>query len=77
MWIENNNKIINQFTFRDFKSAIMFVNKVAEIAERLGHHPDIEIFDYKKVKISSSTHSESKVTGRDWQLATEIDKINI
>jgi 4a-hydroxytetrahydrobiopterin dehydratase len=54
--------------------AIAFVNKVAEAAELANHHPDIAI-NYSQVSISLSTHSESGVTQKDFQLAEVIDKI--
>ena len=51
------------------------MNRVGEIAERMQHHPDIGIKDYKKVIVSTTTHDEGKVTDKDRELAAEIDKI--
>ena len=58
----------------DFAKAIEFVNKVAMLADKAGHHPDITI-NYNVVGINLSTHSESGITERDFELARQIDQI--
>jgi 4a-hydroxytetrahydrobiopterin dehydratase len=63
-----------KYTFKSFMPAIGFVNKIADAAEKAGHHPDITI-NYSLVTISLSTHSEGGVTDKDFQLAQEIDQI--
>jgi 4a-hydroxytetrahydrobiopterin dehydratase len=73
-WSLSGNAIHRKFTFKSFKPAIAFVNKIAEAAEQANHHPDITI-NYSLVGISLSTHSESGVTPKDFQLAEVIDKI--
>ncbi len=52
--------------------AIGFVNRIAQAAEKAGHHPDITI-NYNVVSIALSTHSEGGVTEKDFELAKEID----
>jgi 4a-hydroxytetrahydrobiopterin dehydratase len=74
-WKVKDNLLVKEFEFKDFKKAIEFVNYVAEIAEQENHHPDILIYSYKKVKISLFTHSENKITDKDYYLAEKIDKI--
>lgn len=77
-WVEENNALQKTFEFQDFKEALVFVNRVGEIAERIRHHPDIGIKDYKKVIVSTTTHDDgSMVTTKDKELAAEIDQINI
>ena len=73
-WCYSGNAIHKKFAFQSFMSAIAFVNKIAEAAERANHHPDITI-NYSQVSISLSTHSEGGVTQKDSQLANTIDKI--
>jgi 4a-hydroxytetrahydrobiopterin dehydratase len=73
-WALSGNAIHKKFTFKSFMPAIAFVNKIAEAAEQANHHPDITI-NYSLVGISLSTHSESGVTQKDFQLAEAIDKI--
>ena len=73
-WSLAGNAIHKKFTFKSFMPAIAFVNKIAEAAEQANHHPDITI-NYSQVGISLSTHSESGITQKDFQLAEAIDKI--
>lgn len=62
--------------FKDFAEALRFVNKVGAIAEAEGHHPDISIFSWNKVKISLSTHAIGGLSDNDFILAAKIDAIN-
>ena len=73
-WIEQENKLSREFSFKDFKKALDFTNKIAKIAEELNHHPDILIHNYNKVTITSYTHTNNKVTEKDYQLADQINK---
>lgn len=73
-WDIEGTNIIKEFEFRDFKSALEFVNKIAEIAERHNHHPTI-LFDYRLVRITLTTHSEKGLTEKDFEFAKEVDKI--
>ncbi|SES44539.1 4a-hydroxytetrahydrobiopterin dehydratase [Actinokineospora terrae] len=60
--------------FADFATAIRVVNRVAELAERADHHPDIDI-RWNKVTFRCSTHTVNGVTAKDTALATEIDGV--
>ena len=75
-WQYQNNQIEKEYSLKDFKSALSFVNKLGEEAERMDHHPDINIHSYNKVKITLSTHSEGGVTGKDFNLAEKIENLN-
>ena len=72
----DNKKIKREFAFRNFKEAISFVNKVAEIAEREGRHPDMHIF-YNRVVIELSTHAIKGLSENDFIMAAKIDTINL
>lgn len=74
-WNKETEKITKEFTFENFKEALAFVNQVGELAESMDHHPDILVHSYKKVTISLTSHSEGKVTDKDHELASKIDKI--
>ena len=75
MWIEENNKLIKHFSFKDFISAFSFLSKVALISEKLDHHPEI-INVYNKVTIKLSTHDiGNKVSKKDYDLAKAIDEL--
>ncbi len=71
---ESNIKIKREFIFKDFKQAMEFVNKVAEIAEDQGHHPDLNI-SYNKVQIELSTHFIGGLSENDFIVASKIDHI--
>ena len=71
-WSHAGKALHKRFGFKSFMPAVGFVNRIAEAAERAGHHPDITI-NYNAVSISLSTHSEGGVTEMDFQLAKEID----
>ncbi len=73
-WLEISGKLTRTFEFPDFAGAMVFVNKVATLAEELDHHPDFHI-DYKKVTLELTTHSEGKVTAKDRELAERIDEL--
>jgi 4a-hydroxytetrahydrobiopterin dehydratase len=75
MWIEENNKLVKHFSFKDFISAFSFLSKVALISEKLDHHPEI-INVYNKVTIKLSTHDMgNKVSKKDYDLAKAIDEL--
>ena len=64
------------FAFKDFSEALLFVNKVGEIAESQNHHPDIAIENYNHVRIATTTHDEGNVvTEKDYKLAGAVDTI--
>jgi len=62
------------FTFPDFRQALDFTNRVGEIAEREGHHPDI-FLTWGKVEITIWTHKIDGLTESDFILAAKIDQI--
>ena len=75
-WEEENNTLIKDFKFKGFNQAVEFVNKVAELANKADHHPDILIHGYSNVEIRLTTHSElSKVAQKDHDLAEQIDNL--
>ena len=74
-WKYENNQIVKEYELNDFKSALSFVNKIGEEAEKMDHHPDILLHSWNKVKITISTHSEGGVTGKDFSLAEKIETV--
>ena len=66
--------IKKEFLLKNFLKAIEFVNKVAEIAENEGHHPNIYIY-YNKVDIEIYTHAIKGLHKNDFILAAKIDNI--
>jgi len=74
-WRLENGALTRSFSFSDFLEAMSFVNSVAAIAERAGHHPDIDI-RYNKVNLALSSHDAGGITERDFSLAAEIGGID-
>lgn len=63
-----------EFQFRDFAEALAFVNRVAELAEREKHHPDVEI-RWNTVTLRWWTHVADAVTDRDYELAARSNDL--
>lgn len=69
-----NGEIFKTYTFKDFVDSMQFVNKVADIAEELGHHPDI-LITYNKVKLSVVTHDAGGLSELDFKLAARTNSL--
>ena len=75
MWQETEQGLYRKFEFKDFKQAFAFMTKVAEIAEKEQHHPRWTN-EWNKVEIWLNTHDAGdKITDKDRDLATAIDKL--
>jgi 4a-hydroxytetrahydrobiopterin dehydratase len=72
--IINDHHIVRNYKFPDFKSALAFVNRVGELAEQQGHHPDI-LLGWGKVEITIWTHAVDGLTESDFILAAKIDQV--
>ena len=72
-WIQEGKAIRKQFELEDFTQAMEFVMHVAEIAEELDHHPDIDI-RFNQVTVSCSTHDEGGLTIKDFELAARVEE---
>jgi 4a-hydroxytetrahydrobiopterin dehydratase len=73
-WKLEGKEIVRHSQFPDFAAAMVFVNQVAEKAEKAGHHPDIDI-RYNKVRLALVSHDKGGLTQRDMKMAREIDSI--
>lgn len=74
-WKQAGDAIQKQYIFPDFKAAMFFVNTVAGLAEKAGHHPDVTI-NYNRVTLSLSTHDAGGITGKDFDLAGRIETVS-
>jgi 4a-hydroxytetrahydrobiopterin dehydratase len=63
-----------EYDFKNFKEALNFTNRIGEIAEREGHHPDISL-SWGKVVIKLATHKISGLTESDFILAAKCDEV--
>lgn len=73
-WKLEGNAIKKEYKRKDFVDTIGFVSKIALLAERADHHPDL-LVQYNKLNITLSTHSEGGVTEKDLNLAGEIEQV--
>ncbi len=73
-WKRKNEWLVKTFEFRDFNEAVAFLVRVAMLAEKMNHHPDISL-SWNKVKVKLTTHSEGKITQQDLEMAEKIDKL--
>ena len=73
-WQVQAGELVRTFHFEDFRAAMRFVNRVAEVAEEAGHHPDIDI-RYNRVRLALVTHDAGGLTNKDFHLAAQTDKL--
>jgi len=71
-WERGGEQIRKKYNFDDFKAAMAFANRVAELADAADHHPDI-LIQYSKVTLTLSSHDVKGLTDRDFNLARSID----
>ena len=75
LWqVVNDHHVIRKFEFPDFRKALAFVNRVGEVAEQQGHHPDI-LLAWGRAEVTSFTHKIDGLTESDFILAAKIDKL--
>lgn len=72
--VTNSHHIHREFRFPDFKLALEFVNRVGELAEEQGHHPDI-LLAWGKAEITLWTHKIDGLTESDFIMAAKIDRL--
>ena len=70
----DDHHLTRTFKFKDFAEALAFVNRVGEVAEELGHHPNIS-FTWGRVTVESHTHKIDGLHQNDFILAAWIDRL--
>lgn|ERR1035437_2683483 len=73
-WARKGESLVKTFSFPTFMKGIGFVDRVAAAAEKMNHHPDLDI-RYNKIAVTLSTHSAGGITDNDVALAREMDKL--
>tara|TARA_Y100001954_G_scaffold188163_1_gene201508 strand:- start:94 stop:366 length:273 start_codon:yes stop_codon:yes gene_type:complete len=73
-WDYQNGKLTKSFDFDTYMDGIEFVNKIAQLAEKLNHHPDLQV-GYCKIDIAISSHDFGGVTTKCINLATSIETL--
>jgi 4a-hydroxytetrahydrobiopterin dehydratase len=73
-WTKRAQTIRRTFKFEGFLDSIAFVNRLAKKAQKLNHHPDIDI-SFNKVTLTLTTHDEGGLTKKDFTLAGQCDQV--
>ena len=73
-WSKRAQTIFWTFKFEGFLESIAFVNRIARKAQKINHHPDIDI-RFNKVKLTLTTHDEGGITEKDFSLARQCDQV--
>ena len=74
-WVYNNNTLEGRYQFRDFLTALDFVNAVGKLAEKYKHHPEIHL-NFSEVTLFLTTHDlNNQLSQKDFDLAVAVEKI--
>jgi 4a-hydroxytetrahydrobiopterin dehydratase len=74
-WEREGDEIVREWKFDDFVAGMVFVNRVAEVAEDANHHPDILLHGWNKVRLSLTNHSAGGLTEKDFVIAGRFDAL--
>ena len=72
-WRQQGDAIERTYAFSNFRVALAFVGFAGEVAEELGHHPDIDV-RYNRVRLAVTTHDAGGLTAKDLELARRLDQ---
>jgi 4a-hydroxytetrahydrobiopterin dehydratase len=73
-WSKREQTILRTFKFEGFLKGIEFVNQIARKAQKMNHHPDIDI-RFDEVTLTLTTHDEGGITEKDFSLAKQCDRV--
>jgi 4a-hydroxytetrahydrobiopterin dehydratase len=73
-WRRDGAALTREVEFRSFRDAIVFVGHVADVAEAMDHHPDIDV-RWTTVRLRVTTHDRGGVTPMDVELARRVDAL--
>lgn len=74
-WLHEDDALVRNYDFGDFKAAMWFVNRIADLAEERNHHPDILVHGWNKVRLTLTTHDAGGLTEDDHAMAAAIDAL--
>jgi len=72
--VVNDHHLVNEYRFADFAGALALVNRIGEVAEAEGHHPDLEL-GWGRVAVKIFTHAIDGLTESDFVLAAKIERL--
>ena len=73
-WELEHDAITKEFTFAGFRTAIGFIDRIADAAQTARHHPDLRN-RYNRVNVTLTTHDEGGITEKDVALARAIESV--
>lgn len=73
-WARRGDALVKTYTRPSFADGIAFVGRIAESADAMDHHPDIDI-RYSKITCTLSSHDAGGITQRDLDLAARIESV--
>ncbi len=73
----DGQRIRKEWVVENFMAAIDFFNRVAQLAEEEGHHPDLHLVAYRNVAIELWTHAIGGLSENDFIVAAKIDRLPI
>ena len=73
----DNQRIEKSWEVKNFAAGMAFLNRVAEVAEQEGHHPDVHLERYRHVRIELWTHAIGGLSENDFILAAKIDQLPV
>jgi 4a-hydroxytetrahydrobiopterin dehydratase len=73
-WELDENKLSRRFKFKNFREAMAFVNRIADLAEEEGHHPDIHI-SWNRVRLDLTTHAIKGLSENDFIMAAKTNEL--
>ncbi len=74
-WRQEGEALVRDLKFKDFAEAMAYVNRVADLAEEVNHHPDILVHGWNHVRLTLTTHSAGTLTDNDYEMARKIDRL--
>ena len=70
-WEVRDSRLVKSFKFKDFMSAVRFVDEIAPLAEAEGHHPDLQV-GWGKVVVELTSHDAGGLTEKDFEVAARL-----
>jgi 4a-hydroxytetrahydrobiopterin dehydratase len=74
-WQRDGEALGRELKFDDVAQAMAYVNRVADLAEEVNHHPGILVHGWNHVRLTLTTHSAGALTDNDYEMARKIDQI--
>ena len=72
---EDGKSIERRYVLKNFVQAVEWINRIKDIAESEGHHPDLHLTGYKNLRVVLYTHALGGITENDFIVAAKIDKL--